>query len=120
MFESSLLTILLIFPLFGSFILLWVPAYLKILLKQITLIISGFVFIYSLFLGLIFDKTIGSFQFVSKILWLPFLNINLHLGIDGISLFFLILTTLLIFVCLLACWNNIQYDLKYYLFFFCY
>ena len=116
--SSSFLTILLIFPLFGSFLLVCIPAYLKTLLKQTTLIIAGIVFVYSLFLGLFFDRTIGSFQFVSKILWLPFLNVNLHLGIDGISLFFLILTTLLIYVCLLACWNNVPFDLKYYLFFF--
>ena len=118
MIVSSILKILLVFPLFGGFILLLTPAYLKNLLKQIALLTASLVFIYSLFLGLYFDKTIGSFQYVSSILWLPFLNINLHLGVDGISLFFLILTTLLIFICLLACWNIIQFDLKYYLLLF--
>jgi len=118
MLLQNMLNILLFIPLFGVLVLLCIPSQSKILLKQVTLIFAGSIFILSLFLWLFFDKSIGSFQFVSKIFWLPFLNINLHLGVDGISLFFLVLTTLLIYICLLASWNSINHDLKYYLIFF--
>jgi proton-translocating NADH-quinone oxidoreductase chain M len=43
------------------------------------------------------------------------LNLNLTLGIDGISIFFLLLTTLLIPICILISWNSINYKLKEYL-----
>jgi proton-translocating NADH-quinone oxidoreductase chain M len=48
-------------------------------------------------------------------MWIPLLNINFTLGIDGISLFFILLTTLLIPVCLLTSWNSIQNNLKLFL-----
>ena len=64
------------------------------------------------------NKFLIDFQFVNKILWAPNLNINLLLGVDGISLFFIILTTLLIFLCLLSSWNSINHNLKEYLILF--
>jgi len=117
-FLQNILNFLLIFPLIGVFFLFIIPSKNKIFLKQVALFFASLIFNFSLFLWLFFDKSLGSFQFVSKLFWLPLLNINLHLGIDGISLFFLILTTFLIFICLLASWSTITYDLKYYLIFF--
>jgi len=43
------------------------------------------------------------------------LNVNLNLGIDGISLFFVLLTTLLIALCLLISWDTVKFNLKEYL-----
>ena len=117
-FVQNILNFLLFIPLIGIFILLFIPFQKKLLLKQIALFFSSIAFNFSLLLWLTFDKSLGSFQNTSKIFWLPFLNINIHLGIDGISLFFLILTTLLIYICLLASWISIYHDVKYYLIFF--
>jgi proton-translocating NADH-quinone oxidoreductase chain M len=57
----------------------------------------------------------GTFQFVSKFLWIPTLNLNFVLGIDGISLFFVLLTTLLIPLCLLVSWKSVKANLKEFL-----
>ena len=57
----------------------------------------------------------GTFQFVSKFLWVPTLNLNFVLGIDGISLFFVLLTTLLIPLCLLVSWKSVKVNLKEFL-----
>ena len=57
----------------------------------------------------------GSFQFVSKSSWIPFLNLNFSLGIDGISLFFILLTTLLIFLCILISWTSVNANIKEFL-----
>jgi len=57
----------------------------------------------------------GTFQFVSKFLWIPTLNLNFTLGIDGISLFFVLLTTLLIPLCLLVSWKSVKINLKEFL-----
>lgn len=48
-------------------------------------------------------------------LWIPFLNLNFSLGIDGISLFFVLLTTLLIFLCLLISWTSVKIHIKEFL-----
>ena len=112
---KNILSIVLFLPLVGVFILLFSPYKNYKNLKIIALATSSLTFLLSLILWILFDKSTGEFQFVTKILWVPSLNINLTLGIDGISLFFVILTTLLIFLCLLSSWNSIENNLKEYL-----
>ena len=111
---QNILLFTLMLPLAGSFLLLISPFQNKSRLKSIVLNFSCLTFISSLFLWVFFDKSVGTFQFVDKFLWIPILNINFPLGVDGISVFFVILTTLLIPLCLLASWNSIQTDLKKY------
>jgi len=111
---NNLLLVLLFLPLFGSFLLLISPFQNKQVLKSIALNFSCLTFILSLFAWVFFNKSVGTFQFTQKLFWIPIMSINFSLGIDGISLFFLILTTLLIPLCLLASWDSIQTDLKKY------
>lgn len=116
MFEiKNLLLYILLFPLFGILILLSIPAREERLLKIVTLNSACLSFTGSLLLFGFFQQEVGSFQFVTKCFWLPNLNLNFILGIDGISLFFLLLTTMLIPLCLVASWNAINYNLKEYL-----
>jgi proton-translocating NADH-quinone oxidoreductase chain M len=68
--------------------------------------------------GFFFKKSIGSFQFVTTFKWLAFFNLTFTLGVDGISLFFLILTTLLIPLCLLTSWNSVSDYLREFLIYF--
>jgi NADH-quinone oxidoreductase subunit M len=67
-----------------------------------------------LFLWVLFDDSTPKLQFVDEIVWLSQSNINFTLGIDGISLFFLLLTTLLIPICLLASWFSVNIYVKEY------
>ena len=92
-----------------------VPSNKKKLLKIIALNSSCLSFIGSIVLWGLFQKSTGSFQFVVKFFWLPNLNLNLVFGIDGISLFFVFLTTLLIPLCLLTSWNSVNKNLKEFL-----
>ena len=112
MLIKNILSFTLILPLIGSFLLLITPFQNKSVLKSIVLNFSCLTFISSLFIWIFFDKSIGTFQFTEKFLWVPVLNINFPLGVDGISMFFIILTTLLIPLCLLASWKSINTDLK--------
>nr|UXN44175.1 NADH dehydrogenase subunit 4 [Navicula sp.] len=102
-------------PLFGSFILVLAPRNNFNLLKLIALNFSSLPFLGSLFIWSCYKKSLCQFQFVTKILLLPVLNLNLTLGIDGISLFFLLLTTLLIPICILLSWDSVNKNLKEYL-----
>lgn len=102
-------------PIIGIVILLFINSDQKKILKIIALNFSCLPFISFLFVWSGFNKSVGIFQFVTQILWIPVLNLNITFGIDGISLFFLLLTTLLIPLCLLISWNSITYNLKGYL-----
>ena len=112
---TNLLISILIIPLIGALILLCVPSSNSPILKAIALNSSCTVYIMSLFLWTFFNKSIGSFQFVNKVLWIPYLNLNFSIGIDGISLFFILLTTLLIFLCILISWTSVKIYIKEFL-----
>ena len=112
---KNLLTYILLLPLLGSFLLAITKSTNQKLLRLIALNISCLTFILSLLLWVFFDKSIGTFQFVNKFLWIPVLNVNFTMGIDGISLFFILLTTLLIPLCLLVSWDSIKFNVKEYL-----
>ena len=112
---KNIILFILILPLLGIFHLLLFPSWNKIMLKKIALFYSCITFLFSLFLWILFNKSIGNFQFVNEILWIPNLNLNFTLGIDGISIFFVLLTTFLIPLCLLIHWNTINNNLKEYL-----
>ena len=65
---ASLLFLLIALPLVGTFLLLIVPASNHSLLKSLALNVSSLLFVISLFLWIFFNKSIGSFQFVTKLL----------------------------------------------------
>ena len=72
-------------------------------------------FIVSLFLWINFDSSTADFQFVEKHAWIPAFNISYHLGIDGISMFFVLLSTALTPICVLASWKAITVRVREYM-----
>ena len=102
-------------PLIGILLLIFINPEQKKLMKIVSLHFSSLPFLVFLLIWSSFKKSVGTFQFVTKVLWIPVLNLNITLGIDGISLFFLLLTTLLIPICILISWNSIESNLKGYL-----
>jgi NADH-quinone oxidoreductase subunit M len=69
----------------------------------------------SLVLWADFDPTKAGFQFVEEAPWLPDFNIAYRLGIDGISLFFVLLSTFLTPLCVAASWTSITHKVKEYM-----
>jgi len=115
MFISNLLLILIALPLFGACLLLFVNERYTALIRQIALTTSLLTFFLSLFLWIGFDKSTIDFQFVSHFIWFSFSNISFSFGVDGVSLFFILLTTLLIPLCILASWTAIQNYVREYM-----
>ena len=116
MFNSAnILSYLLILPLIGVLILLFIPSWNLQLLRIISLFFSFLTFILSLMLWVWFDNSTSQFQYVDQLFWVSSLNLNFTVGIDGISLFLILLTTLLIPLCILASWVGIKSNLKEYL-----
>jgi NADH-quinone oxidoreductase subunit M len=83
--------------------------------RSAALITSLVTFLVSLLLWVHFDPTKAGFQFEEKVAWIPALNIGYHMGIDGISLFFVLLSTLPTPICVLASWEAVQTRVKEYM-----
>jgi NADH-quinone oxidoreductase subunit M len=83
--------------------------------RSAALITSLATFLISLVLWVRFDPTKAGFQFEEKLAWVPALNIGYHMGIDGISLFFVLLSTLLTPICVLSSWEAVQNRVKEYM-----
>ena len=72
-------------------------------------------FVLSLGIWIDFDTSTASFQFVERADWIPILGASYHLGVDGISMLFVILSTFLTPLCILASWEAIQTRVKEYM-----
>ena len=83
--------------------------------RSAALLTSLATFLISLVLWLKFDVAKADFQFEEKLDWVPALGIGYHMGIDGISLFFVLLSTLLTPICILASWEAVQTRVKEYM-----
>ena len=62
--------------------------------RRVALWTSVVTFVLSLFLWVNFDNSTAAFQFEERLDWIPAYNISYHLGVDGISMLFVLLTTL--------------------------
>jgi len=83
--------------------------------RSAALLTSVVTFLISLLLWARFDVTKAGFQFEEKLDWVPALNIGYHMGIDGISLFFVLLSTLLTPICILSSWDVIKRSVREYM-----
>jgi NADH-quinone oxidoreductase subunit M len=77
--------------------------------------VSLFTFFESLYLWLNFDPATPDFQFEELIPWIPEYNISYHMGVDGISVFFVLLSTFLTPICILASWEAIKTRVREYM-----
>nr|YP_009440953.1 NADH dehydrogenase subunit 4 [Absidia glauca]AMA21260.1 NADH dehydrogenase subunit 4 [Absidia glauca] len=80
--------------------------------KRVALVSSLLTFILSLVLWAGFDSNYNGFQFVSSF---PTVTAGEAVGVDGISLFFVLLTTFIIPICILSSWDSIKTNIKYFL-----
>ncbi len=111
-----LLSIITFLPLAGAILLIFFNKDKKELLRKFVLIIAIVNFIISLFLFFNFNAGTADPQFVEKANWIGY-GIKYHVGIDGISLFLVLLTTLLMPIAILSSWTSIQDKVKEYLIF---
>jgi NADH-quinone oxidoreductase subunit M len=73
------------------------------------------VFALSLVLWVRFDPADPGFQFVESVAWMPTLGITYKLGVDGISVLFILLSTVLTPICILASWEAITTRVREYM-----
>ncbi len=112
--ESQILTLVTFFPLIGAALLMLVPKERGDTIRAVTLIITFTTFLLSVFMYAIFDPLASGMQFEVDIPWIMTLGIHYHMGIDGISLLLIILTTVLMVLSTLASWQAIKTGIKGY------
>ncbi len=105
------LSLLIFFPLIGIVFILFCSLLFKKSEQYIKIgafAVSAIEFLISIPLFINFKSSFGGIQFEQKVEWLTDLGISYHVGLDGISLLLVLLTTFIVPVTLLCTWNSIQ------------
>ena len=109
-----ILTSLVALPVAGALLLLFVrdePEH-EGLVRNIALVVSTLVFAETLLLWRHFDPASADFQFVERHAWIPAFGVSYFVGVDGISLFLLVLTGFLTPLALLGSWESVHQQTK--------
>lgn len=116
-FTDHILSIILFSPVFAAAILLFLPENQEKLLKWVSFGLSLIPLGFSLALWFLFDKNAAGFQFVEQFIWYSAINSSYHVGVDGIALSMVLLTTLLTPLAILASFS-IKDNIKSYMILF--
>src|SRR3954454_5363497 len=108
---DHILSIVLFTPLVGLLVLLFIPSENARVVKLWANVATFVGFLVSLPLVFNFDNT-KDYQFVEKASWIPTLGPTYHIGIDGLGLLLVMLTTVIGFLAVLSSWNAIHDRLK--------
>ena len=115
--ELPILSILILLPIVGIFFMALIRNnndQSSNNLKHTALWISFLNFLISLYLLFSFNQQDADFQFEERYFWIEY-GISYHLGVDGISILFIVLTTMLVPICILASYDSIKFSVKEYL-----
>ncbi|OGR83489.1 MAG: oxidoreductase [Elusimicrobia bacterium RIFCSPLOWO2_01_FULL_64_13] len=112
-----LLTLVTFLPMLGALLILVLPKEKVNWQRTAAVVFSGLSFLVSLQILRVFDPATSALQLAEKSSWIPSFGINYHLGVDGLSLPLLVLTTLLSLLSIIASFN-IELRVKEYFFWF--
>ena len=106
--SSHLLSLAIWLPILGAFAVLAMGSERRDAMRWLALAVAvaGFLVTIPLYTG--FDKTQAGMQFVEQAAWIPLLNIHYFLGVDGISVLFLLLNSFITVLVVLAGWTVIE------------
>lgn len=112
--DFPIITYILATPFLGAIFILFFPKESRRAIKWAGLLISLIAFALSVYLYNVFDGDSAQFQFVENVGWIESLNIAYLVGVDGISILLVMLTTFLTPIALLSSWQSIEHRLKEY------
>ena len=115
--SNSLLSVITFLPLIGALFLLFITgrdAASENLVRWIALAVSTATFLLSLVMWARFDQTQTGFQFVENYDWIGN-SIGYRMGVDGISVLFVVLTALLMPICVVASWTSVHERVREYM-----
>src|SRR2546422_1113933 len=108
---SMILTLVTFIPLAGAALLLFVPNRERDI-RVFSLVISLLAFVLSLHLPVHLQRAQAGFQYEVNVPWIPTPNIHYHMGVDGISMWLVVLTTFLTPLCVLISWKSVHERVK--------
>jgi len=112
---NHILSLQIFLPLLGALLLLVLPKISDNTARWIALGTTGLVFVFSIIMMMNYQDGVAGMQFVEKEIWFPALGLTYHLGVDGISVYFVLLSTFLTPICLISCWHSVQKRVKEYM-----
>ena len=118
MSEWPILSLITFLPLVGAGLILMLRGEAEAVARNaryLALWTSLITFLLSLVLWFRFDRSSADFQFVETADWIPAFGIRYYMGVDGISMLFVLLSTLLTPICVLASWEAIRARVKEYM-----
>ncbi|MCF6253854.1 MAG: NADH-quinone oxidoreductase subunit M [Thiomicrorhabdus sp.] len=110
-----ILSTLIWLPIVGGLLVLFAGRNNPTLAKWLSLFTVGLTFILSIPLWTEFDITTASMQFVENVPWIPMFNVNYHLGIDGLSMPLILLTTFTQVLVIVSAWDVIKERVEQYM-----
>jgi NADH-quinone oxidoreductase subunit M len=102
---SGLLSVVIFLPLAGAVVAALVPKSRPEVAKWVAAVTSGVGLALTAWIVVAFDRTSGAMQFVTDVAWVPQAGIHYHLGVDGISITMLALSSLLGLLAVIASWK---------------
>ncbi len=115
--SSSLLAALIFLPLAGALLLVFLPKGNLRLIRNAALLATLAEFLLSLPLVFGFDDAVAGMQFVERVPWIPGFGIEYHVGVDGISLWLVMLTTFLMPIVILSTYAAVEKHVKEFMIF---
>lgn len=115
---NNLLTLILFTPVLAAVVLILLPREQDNLIRWTAFVLSFIPLILSVILWFKFDPNTPGFQFSQKVDWYPAINSSYHVGVDGISLTMVLLTTLLTPLAILASFSITDRVKSYMVLFF--
>ena len=115
-----ILSLMIFIPLFGAFFISLIAGEEKTIIKNTKMVAmwtSIVVFILSIFIWINFPQTSG-FHYIEEVRLFSSIGVSYRLGLDGISMLFVVLSAFLIPICILASWKSITFRIKEYMILF--
>jgi NADH-quinone oxidoreductase subunit M len=114
--ELPLLSLIIWTPILGGLLVMLIGSKRSGLeARVVALLVSIVTFIFSLPLWTHFDSSLATMQFVERLSWVPMLNIEYALGVDGISMPLILLTTFMTVLVVIAGWEVIKFKPAQYM-----
>jgi NADH-quinone oxidoreductase subunit M len=116
--DAQILTIVTFTPVLGALLILLFTRRTsrRAAVRGVAVAIAVLTFIFSLYLVAHFERSTSDFQFRINVPWIPSMGIDYSMGIDGISLFLILLTTVLTPLAILASWSITERVQEYFIF----
>src|SRR4030095_2274347 len=105
---AYLLTLVTFLPTVGALLVLALPRRQDSVTRYAALLTTALTFVVSLPLYFRFNPSVADYQFVEQRPWIPSLGVTYHLGVDGISVLLVLLTTVLMPLVILSSWTSVE------------